>query len=230
MPKRCYNCGISFDKLEKSERTKEHFPAQTHYNGYAEEYKFNRKTVPACQCCNDGYSKIDHYVRDAVGVLNENDPNKKELTQQAIRNLFADKKNLAKRLSLSDNGAYFNFDIAKLDAVHKKNFKCIYAKTFSKPISDDFKLDAYSDGHENKKLKLGSVFLEELNNMDDWQVSGHEKVFTYKIAEIDIKTNSLINVVENDEPKFMIAAMKYNDTITSLVIAAKPEIKELIKT
>ena len=230
MPKRCYNCGISFNDLIKKERTKEHFPAQTHFNGYEEKYKLNRKTVPACLDCNNGYSDNDHYVRDAVGVLNENDPQKIELTKQSLRNILADKKNIENRMSVTEKGLFFEFDIEKLDANHKKNFKCIYTKSFSKPLDKDFSIDVYSDGHEMRKFELGKVFLKELVSLGNWQISGHKDVFSYKLAEIDIENNSLIEIKNETDPKFMAAAMMYNKTLTALVIAAKPEIKELTKT
>ena len=89
--KRCYNCGIAFTELTKDKRTKEHIPAQTFFSGYPIEYKNQRKTVPACYDCNQEYSKIDDYLRDVIGFVNESDPQKAEMTRQAVKKVLANK-------------------------------------------------------------------------------------------------------------------------------------------
>ena len=49
----CYNC---FKPIKEGEKTREHIPAKTLFEGYDDKYKVNRITVPACYECNQGYS------------------------------------------------------------------------------------------------------------------------------------------------------------------------------
>lgn len=68
---RCYNCG---KELTKDAITREHIPARTLFDGYNDEFKYNRITVPACKECNNMYSKYDEEFRNLIGIIT----NKKE--------------------------------------------------------------------------------------------------------------------------------------------------------
>jgi hypothetical protein len=78
---KCCDCGIH---LNKTEKTAEHIPAKNLYSTYPEEYKQNLLTVPACKSLNNRYSKIDQVIRDAIGIMNENDANQLSLTKKAV--------------------------------------------------------------------------------------------------------------------------------------------------
>ena len=81
----CYNCGQEFDK-EKI--TREHIPAQNTFVGYPDNYKSNRLVVPACFDCNNRYSKIDQEIRDAIGIMNEDNELQNEMTAKAVRSIM----------------------------------------------------------------------------------------------------------------------------------------------
>ena len=76
----CYNCG---NELNSQNRTREHIPAQNMFVGYPDEYKVNRITVPACYSCNNLYSKVDQEIRDAIGIMNEDNMQQHELTRKS---------------------------------------------------------------------------------------------------------------------------------------------------
>lgn len=227
--KKCYNCGVLFSELKKIERTKEHIPAKTLFEGYPEEYLTNRKTVPACLKCNQEYSRIDDQIRDLIGVTNESDSEKKELTAKTVRKIFSNKSEFNERMSIEDNKIYVKFNISNIDKLHFKNFKGVYTSITKKPLSDLYKLDVYSIGQDEKKLKLGEKFIEEIERLEDWDISGHENVFKFKMAILDVeslKISELNFENANSEPEILVCGMKYNSTIVALVVAMKESMKE----
>ena len=226
--KKCYNCGIPLNTLQKSYRTKEHIPAQTFFNGYPEEYKDQRKTVPACYDCNQEYSKIDDQLRDLIGVINENDPQKAEITKNTIKKILVNKKELNKRMLIKENNIWFTFDMNLIDKLHKKNFKGIYYKISNQPLPDFFKLDVYSLGQDLKKLELGETFITELKNIGNWDKSGNKKVFKFKIGYVDLVNTKMIEFnskTENKEPDILVCAMEYNLSVIALVVGMKPNME-----
>lgn len=226
MSKRCYNCGIKMSHLTKVNRTKEHIPAKSFFVGYPSKYKNQRKTVPACRTCNDDFAKIDDQLRDLVGILNNGDPNKSELTKKSIKKILTNKKELKDRISVNQNNIEITFDKLILDSLHKKNFKGIYSLIKKSPLSSDFKLDVYSAGDDKEKLGLGNEFRSEMEKMGDWEESGHEDVFKYKMCYFDLKSNTLKPFKEStSNHTFLVATLVYNKEITSIVVAVKPEIK-----
>lgn len=228
MPKKCYNCGIDMSDLKKENRTKEHIPARTFFTGYPNDYKDQRKTVPACRTCNEEFAKIDDQLRDVIGILNNGDPNKSELTKKSVRKILANKKELTDRITINQNSIDVTFDKLILDSLHKKNFKGIYSLIKKNPLNDDFKLDAYSAGNDEKKLSLGEGFRAEMKRMGNWEKSGHEDVFNYKITYFDLETDSLKPFEETTENYiFLVAALEYNKEITAIVVAAKPETQNI---
>lgn len=226
--KQCYNCGISFANLKKVERTKEHIPAKALFEGYPIEYRNNRKTVPACYRCNNEYSTIDDSIRDLIGITNETDAEKKELTAKTVRNIFRNKTELNERVLIEENKIFFSFNMTNIDNLHFKNFKGIYTLITGKPLSNSYKLDVYSIGQDEQKLKLGEKFISEIEHLENWDVSGHENVFKFKMVTINLDSLILLGF-ENEqislEPEVLMCAMKYNSTVVALVIAMKEEME-----
>ena len=224
--KRCYNCGIPFSELTKEKRTKEHIPAQTFFSGYPTSYKNQRKTVPACYACNQKYAKIDDYLRDVIGFVNESDEQKAEITRQSVKKIFSNRKNLSQKILFNDEKIKFTVDANILDKLHIKNFKGIYTIITKNPLPEAYLLDVYSDGQDKKKLDLGFEFLSQIENWENWDISGNEKVFRFKMSYFNFENNLLKEFdLLKPEPNFMICAMEYNKTITSLVVAIKPNIQ-----
>ena len=62
----CYNC---FKPIKEGEKTREHIPAKTLFEGYDDKYKANRITVPACYECNQEYSPTDRDFRNLIGII-----------------------------------------------------------------------------------------------------------------------------------------------------------------
>lgn len=222
--KKCYNCGIPLNELPKKERTKEHIPAKTFFSGYSEEYKNQRITVPACEKCNGDYSKIDDELRDVVGIINENDSDKMELTKNAVKKIMSNKKTRSEKVTFENSSMFVSFNANTLDSLHKKNFKGIYTKKTSVPLSEKYLIDVYSDGHDEKKLDLGFEFLTALQELGNWEVSGHSDVFKFKLAYFDTEQNELKEFDKTiTEPTFLVSAMEYNNSIMAVVVALNDE-------
>ena len=225
--KKCYNCGVPFSELKKVERTKEHIPARALFAGYPLEYRENRETVPACLKCNEEYASIDDEIRDLIGVTNESDAQKKELAARTVRKIFSNKKELDNRISIENDKISFKFNMSVIDKLHFKNFKGIYTAITKKPLSDCYKLDVYSLGQDENKLNLGAKFIKEIEELDNWNISGHKNVFKYKMVAIEDNSTTLLNF-ENEiiklEPKYIMCAMQYNLTVVALVVGLKEDI------
>lgn len=88
---KCYNCGID---LNEENKTREHIPAKNLFAGYSDEYKKNLLTVPACRKCNEEFSKTDQQVRDAIGIMNEDDQKKHEATRRSVKSILRQPKGL----------------------------------------------------------------------------------------------------------------------------------------
>ena len=214
--------------LEKSNRTKEHIPAKAFFVGYPIDYKNQRKTVPACRTCNEEYAKIDDELRYVIGILNNGEKHKSELTQKSVKKLLSNKKTLDEKMHIENDGISFSFSVNILDQLHKKNFKGIYYLTKNEPLSDEYKLDVYSDGHDERKLDLGFTFLEEIEKLGNWDKSGHSDIFRFKLAYFDLEKDKLTEFkADCENPLFLVSAMEYNNTIVSVVVAAKPEIQKI---
>lgn len=215
-------------ELEKSNRTKEHIPAKAFFVGYPTDYKNQRKTVPACRTCNEEYAKIDDELRDVIGILNDGKKDKWELTKKSVKKLLSNKKTLNEKMHIENDGISFSFSVNTLDQLHKKNFKGTYYLIKNEPLSEEYKLGVYSDGHDEKKLDLGFTFLEEIERLGDWEKSGHNDVFRFKMAYFDFDKDKLTEFkADSENPLFLVSAMEYNKTIVSVVVAAKPEIQKI---
>ena len=102
--------------------------------------------------------------------------------------------------------------------------------TKNEPLSDEYKLDVYSDGHDERKLDLGFTFLEEIEKLGNWDKSGHSDIFRFKLAYFDLEKDKLTEFkADCENPLFLVSAMEYNNTIVSVVVAAKPEIQKLMQ-
>lgn len=84
----CYNC---FKPIKEGEKTREHIPAKTLFEGYDDKYKANRITVPACYECNQGYSPTDRDFRNLIGIIAKRKENN-QITAKAIKSITKDKK------------------------------------------------------------------------------------------------------------------------------------------
>lgn len=228
--KRCYNCAVPIKSLDKKERTKEHIPARAFFVGYPEMYKLQRKTVPACLKCNEDYAKIDDDLRDVIGILNENENFKSEITKKTIKKIFHNKKDLNKKVKSKNGELYFTFNANNLDNIHIKNFKGLYYHIMNCPLSNTFDLTVFSDGKKEKELKIGIRFLKELIAFENWETSGHSAVFSYCMVHYDFYIEKLVKLSkEIKDPILLVGALKYNETIVALVMATKPELKSKVE-
>lgn len=222
--KKCYNCRKPLNELPKKERTREHIPAKAFFMGYPEEYKNQRITVPACEKCNGDYSKIDDELRDVIGIINENDSTKIGLTKNAVKKIMSNRKTRSEKITIEGDSLFISFDANVLDDLHKKNFKGIYTKITNLPLSEKYSIDVYSDGQDEKKLALGYEFLTAIENLGNWNVSGHIDIFKFKLAYYDVENDELKEFDSSiPEPIFIVAAMEYNNSIMAVVVALNKE-------
>jgi len=224
MIKLCYNCGV---ELTKENRTKEHIPAQNTFIGYSPEYKLNRLTVPACFDCNHDFSKIDKEIRDAIGVMNEDDPNQEEITKKAIEAIMRE-KNWTERVEINDGivtSVSFSYEAFK--KLHIKNFKGIFYSKYGIPLPEDFNIEIIAEGdfEDSKLSSIANAFTDYVSDGGNFNVSGHPDIFQYKLKTL---TPMYGGDQINDSPTLenalgVVGILIYHKNLKAVIIAAKKD-------
>lgn len=226
----CYDCG---KELTNENSNKEHIPAKNLYNGYPENYKQDRITVPACIECNHKYSKIDQEIRDAIGVMNDADPKQQEVTRQAVKSILR-RNNWKERVEQNEKGQVVSvsFSYDDLKQLHIKNFKGLFCKMFGYPIPQNYEIEIVSDGDEEYEhlLKVAQVMHTYISSFNDWKASGHSEVFMYDIKTMAVNLDG--NIDHNDDLESSLAVIGiliYHQKLSAVVVAAKKEFLDTIK-
>lgn len=232
--KKCYDCGI---ELNKQNKTKEHIPAQNLFYGFSEEYKINRITVPACNECNNKYSKIDQEIRDVIGVINDKNENQKEITQKAIKNIMRF-QNWQNRVDMYGNERIENISVSfsyeNLRQLHIKNFKGVFYYQNLIPLHKNFHVEIIAEGDEvDSKLILIKNMFKDYLDKKPWIQSGHKDIFRFKSAMINLNKPSMkYDFSETqiiDESDFIVTEFYYHNAINPMVFAAKNTFLEKVK-
>lgn len=212
----CYDCGKPI-KLEDED--KEHIPAKCLFNGFSDEFKLKRLTVPAHKICNNNYSKIDQELRDAIGIMTNNHTNNVALTSKAIRSILR-KKDGIERISSKNGTNYVDFNFNNLKDLHIKNFRGIFYNSYKIPLPEQFELEIVSVGDDDKISfeEVHKLYHAINDNFPKWEISGHPDIFKYKIIVFDNNTFCDFKINSNEQTVFSI--MVYNQEIICIVVAA----------
>lgn len=217
---RCYNCGMV---LSDAERTTEHIPAKTLFDGYDNSYKANRITVPACFKCNNHYSLVDEEFRNMIGTIakrNDNDVIIKKAVKTVLR-----KDALRNRLCLDMNGIVLGvgFTLSLIEDFHKKNFKGLFFHQYGFPLPDEYDLVVNIDENDFNQFTLG--VLGYLKEFFEWKCSGHVDIFSYCMQPFRRNITKIVkNDLElNEHEKIIVGAMIYNKEHAALVYAVRKD-------
>lgn len=225
----CYNCRR---ELDKSIKTKEHIPAQAFYVGYSEEYKINRITVPACKKCNEGFSKTDQELRDAIGVTNDKGKHNEEYTRKSISSIL--KKNGKNKLHFDSLGNVekVGFEYSPIRKSAIKDFKGIFYYKFGYPLSKEWRVEIVANFEKQENVVIAAKGMYAyVNKGINWSVSGHEDIFRYKLKTLVPDIHGVINDTgEVDKAVSIASILEYHKRFSFVVVAAKHErINSLIK-
>ena len=223
----CYNCGI---ELTSKNKTREHIPAKNLFNGYSDEYKLNRIVIPACFECNNQYSEIDQEIRDAIGILNNDNDLQKEVTRQAVKSIMR-KNNWKKRVGFGNDvleniSVTFKYDT--LRELHLKNFKDIFFYEYKYPLPNNYNLEIIAEGDETdpKFVQIKTMIKDYLQNVD-WKKSGHEDVFKYRVAMLNLQEESeyydFSVTTDIRDCDLIISEFFYHNIINPVIFAAENE-------
>lgn len=225
----CYNCGNEFPE---ENITREHIPAQNLFVGYGDEYKVNRLVVPACFECNNQYSQIDQEIRDAIGIMNNNNEEQIEFTRKSVKSIMR-RKNWADRLFFSEGKVLaVDFSYNDFKKLHIKNFKGVFYNKYQRALPKDFEVEIIAEGDEDdeKLMGIGKLFYDYVVEDDNFLVSGHEDIFMYNIKTMNPTESEF--VVDNGDIEnslCVIGVLVYHKNLCAIVIAAKKEFLEGVK-
>jgi hypothetical protein len=218
----CYNCGI---ELTAETNHAEHVPAKNLFSTYPDEFKKELLTVPSCFDCNNDFSKIDQEIRDAIGIMNENNDLQSEMTRKAVKSIMR-RSNWINRVVSVDDGRAFevSFSYDDFEKLHIKNFKGLFYAKYGFPIPNDYEIKIIAEGDEdNDKLQSIAKFLYGYTDEGiEWNTIGHEDVFQYKIkAMIPDKNGMIYDNVDIKNAVGFVCTMHYHNAIKPLIIASK---------
>lgn len=219
----CYNCGLDFSKKDI---TKEHIPAKNLFSGYQDSHKKNLITVHGCGSCNHQYSVIDQEIRNAIGIMNDKNPDQQEITRQAVKSILMSKDG-KKRLHFSENGNVMgvSFNYATLVELHKKHFKALFYERYQKVFNvDEYNLQVICEGDEDdeKAMQVFHSMSNYLNDQTPWSISGHEDIFQYKMKTLaDLGGNKMGPTISVDDAFGITAILVYHKNLCAVVVAMK---------
>jgi hypothetical protein len=218
----CYDCG---KELTKENYTVEHVPAQNLYEGFGDEYKKNRITVPACFDCNQKYSKIDQELRDVLAIKNESTEEKQSLTGKGVRSILR-RSNWKDRTHFDNQGRViavtFNYD--ELRMFHIKNFKALFFRKYGFPIPEDFEVGILSEGDEAKKVSAQAIYDYTMINKE-FELSGHPDIFKFILKGMaqDKENNNAYESNNFEELSAVTGVLVYHNEITAVIVAGKKD-------
>lgn len=162
---RCYNCGKFID----NDKTREHIPARTLFEGYDEKYKVNRITVPACFDCNNKYSPTDEEFRNMIGIIAKRKENNR-IADKSVKSISR-KETGFNRLYFSPFGKVTGVEFCQqpIEEFHKKNFKGLFYYQYGYPLSDNYELLVNVDENDYSEFTL--VAIEYLKEFFEWKYS-----------------------------------------------------------
>lgn len=220
----CYNC---FKPIKEGEKTREHIPAKTLFEGYDDKYKVNRITVPACYECNQGYSPTDKDFRNLIGVIAKRKENN-QITDKAITSIIKDKNS---SLTIDSLGKVTGIILGQdtIENFHKKNFKGLFYHQYGKPLSDEYELFVNIDENDYSEMTL--AILGYLKELFIWKHSGHEDILSYCLQPFRLKISNpnKENLKLSENENIIVGYMKYNQEHATLVIAVRKSYLETIK-
>lgn len=222
---KCYDCGILLNEMNK---TAEHIPAKNLFSTYPEEFKQNLLTVPACESCNNRFSKIDQEIRDAIGITNENDERKLLLTKKAISSIFRNENWRERITGLNDQNKFsVLFNYCDLEKLHIKNFKGLFYNKYGAPIGDDFMIKVIAEGDENdyELQRIKNEFSNYAHLDTSWKIIGHDSIFKYKLkAMIPDQLGKYSDLGEVEKANGFICLMEYHKILKPLVLVTRKSI------
>lgn len=224
----CYNCGIV---LTGDNATVEHVPAKNLYEGFGDDFKKNRITVPACHKCNNLYSKVDQEIRDALAVKNDSLEKKQDLTGKGVRSIMR-RSNWKDRTHFNHNGQVIAVDFGydELRKIHIKNFKALFFRKYGFPVPDDFEIDIIADGDDGK-IETAKVIHDYLRIDKEFEYSGHPDIFKFILKDMtpDAAQNKIYESNDFDKLVGVAGLLVYHDDMGAIVVAGKKDFVESCK-
>ncbi len=217
----CYNCRTS---LNPNQNHKEHIPAKCLFDGFPNQYKNNRITVPACYSCNQMFSPLDEEFRNLIGLINKH-PEAIELTDKTTRSIERWTSRKARLLfnRFSSKPIAMQFNLSDIANTHIKNFKGLYYHLYNHPIQNNYKIVAHFD--KNFQTEKSQKLVNYLTKNFSFKVSGHENVFRYILQPF--RPNYQFDgsdITPLSDEKYFLALLSYTKNHAALVLAEKHNI------
>lgn len=233
MEKKCCYCGVSLNKVTE---TKDHIPAKNLYEGLAEEYKNNLITVKCCNNCNNKYSRIDSTLRDVIGALYENQPNIKPLAEKTIKSITRN-KNWVTRVTFDKlmKKARIKFNSEDLRLIQEKHFKALFCRHFNVPtFPSNFLIKVFmcADTDLKEALRFAELVDSIMIQLNiDWEISGHEDIFKYRIVDIQSDDKNIMSKPSKNvqTARYFMASFIYHKEFDAYIVAGKREVMDQLE-
>lgn len=224
----CCYCGepMISKKIASKERkypgkgeTVDHIPQKCLFDGYGPEYSVNRLTVPSCRECNDNFAKIESDLRDLIGIANDKNDNQIEITKSGVTSILRQKK-WKNRLHTDENGYIcgVEFNFARIELNHIKNFKGLYYKEFNCVVPKDYIINVIDQPTTHSVENYIIPFME---NNAIWKKSGHEDIFRYKIVPYKSYNRQVVKADRLSDSIGVFCLLNYHKSLFISVVGLK---------
>jgi hypothetical protein len=201
--KNCFNCGKPISRKDGNE-TVEHIPMQSLFDGYSDDHKVNRITVPCCKECNNATSALDEEFRNWIGSIS-NLPEMQPIADKTIKSILHYKKQFDRIYVDSGAGTVGLLSKPKQTAEYlKKVFKGIFYHQYKYHLPSEYTVAV--DFDKNKSGELSTPNINYLLKNFEYKYSGSPVIFKY--------------ILQPAAPEKYIALIVFNETFTVMAYAS----------
>ena len=213
----CFNCGTQLDSTNISV---DHIPPKCLFDGYGVTHKTNRKTVPCCQTCNNGFSVIDKLFRNVIGfAFDNNDSNKEELIKKAVASLLKDRKIRRD----SDGSISMTIPEAAMTQFLTRIFKAVYFDTYNEVFPEnDFDIKVINEHSPQAEITMALLIQQYIEKDGLTGVSGSKDIFQYVISRMNFDEVDVLRIANDiNDSDFVGAKMIFNENYAAVVICSR---------
>ncbi len=216
---RCFNCEKQISR-KAGDQTVEHIPIQSLFEGFGDDYKLNRITVPCCYKCNNESSKVlDEEFRNFIGSIS-NHSDMQPIANKTIKSVLHYKKQFD-RIHIDENRKFGIIFKKNLIAEYlKKVFKGVFYYQYKYPLPSQYTLGVDLDGDKIGKLSAQCMNYLLLNF--EYKHSGSPYIFKYILQPLreGIRQKEKNDLIPEDTDRYVALFVFSNLTFSAMVYAS----------
>jgi Leucine-rich repeat (LRR) protein len=219
--KLCFLCHQPIGRKDENE-TVEHIPMRGLFDGYGDEFKINRITVPSCFKCNNETSSIDEDFRNFIASIGET-PILAPMADKTIRSVLDYRKMFDRIYTDPVTGKTgLLTDPNIVVEYQKKVFRGLFCHQYKIPLPKEYIIKVDIDAAGNNHLSI--PFIKYYDRNFAYKHSGSPYVFRYILQPFRKDLNQLEkkDLALSSSDKQFVSIHVYNNCFVSVVYAHIP--------